>query len=298
MSRIKKILLSMLAVITIACVSVVQIGAEAVYIVDGYSYNILTNTTIAICGWDNRTSNLVVPDSIIGRKVVAIANTGLKDNHEITSVDFSHAYGLSSIGYQAFYNCDNISSELVITPTVDQLGISAFEGCSSLPSVDIRGNVMSIPMQCFYNCGSLTTVKLPESLTAIEKFAFADCTALEYTVIPKNVTSIAKSAFYNDENLLLGVYKNTVGHQYAVDNSIPYILLDGPKTGDANGDGMVDILDSTEIQKFAAEMIELTDEQFELADINDDGFVDVIDALLIQKYVVGKYDIPPIIYNS
>ena len=45
-------------------------------------------------------------------------------------------------------------------------------------------------------------------------------------------------------------------------------------------------------------MIELSDEQFELADINDDGFADVIDALLVQKYVVGKYDIPPIIYNS
>ena len=99
-------------------------------------------------------------------------------------------------------------------------------------------------------------------------------------------------------NVVLNVYTDSYAHQYAKDKNLRYILIDGPKTGDANGDGMVDILDSTEIQKFAAELIELTDEQFELADINDDGFVDVMDALLVQKYVVGKYDIPPIIYNS
>ena len=138
----------------------------------------------------------------------------------------------------------------------------------------------------------MESVVLPESLTTISAFAFANCTSLESVIIPSSVSSIDSTAFKNDSNLVLGVYKDTYGLQYAEDNRIDHIILDGPKNGDVNFDGAVDILDSTEIQKFAAEMIELTDEQFELGDINKDGYCDVIDALLVQKSVVGKYVIP------
>ena len=76
---------------------------------------------------------------------------------------------------------------------------------------------------------------------------------------------------------------------------LDHIVLDGGKLGDVNGDGVVDILDATEIQKYAAESTDFTDEQFELGDINKDGYCDVIDALLVQKSVIGAYEIPPIV---
>ena len=58
--------------------------------------------------------------------------------------------------------------------------------------------------------------------------------------------------------------------------------------GDANGDGIVDILDATLIQKYAAEKVTLTDAQKDVADVNDDGVVDILDATDIQKYSAEK----------
>ena len=291
MTRIKKILMAMAAVFTVVCVSVTQIGAEAVYIVDGYSYNILTNTTIAICGWDNSSPEFIVPDTITGRKVVAIANTGLKGNQEITSVDFSHTTELASIGYQAFYGCQNISNDLIIPETVDNLSISAFEGCSSIPSVDIKGNVSTIPMQCFYQCESLTAVTLPESVTTIEKFAFANCTDLEFVALPRSVSSIATSSFKNDSNLTFGVYYGSYAYDYAKNRGNQYVLLDGVKLGDADGDGSVNVSDVTTIQRYLAELETLEGIYLHAADANQDGSVDISDATALQMYI-AEYALP------
>ena len=138
----------------------------------------------------------------------------------------------------------------------------------------------------------MSSVTLNDSITRIGSYAFDGCTNLEYLEIPATVTEIANTAFRDDDNIVLAVYKDTYAHTYAKNKKIDHILLDGYGLGDVNFDGVVDVFDATEIQKYAAEMTEFTDEQFELGDINKDGYCDVIDALLVQKSVVGKYDIP------
>lgn len=60
------------------------------------------------------------------------------------------------------------------------------------------------------------------------------------------------------------------------------------KIGDVNGDGIVDIFDSTLIQKFAVEKINLTATQKLLADVNYDKNTDVLDAIDIQKFAVDR----------
>ena len=60
--------------------------------------------------------------------------------------------------------------------------------------------------------------------------------------------------------------------------------------GDVNRDGIIDIFDSSAIQKFAVEKLTLDDEQRILGDVNDDKTVDVLDATVIQKYVVDAID--------
>ena len=57
--------------------------------------------------------------------------------------------------------------------------------------------------------------------------------------------------------------------------------------GDVNGDGIINIVDVTEIQKQAAGKGNLTAEQLVIADYNDDGLVNVLDATEIQKTMVG-----------
>lgn len=55
--------------------------------------------------------------------------------------------------------------------------------------------------------------------------------------------------------------------------------------GDVNGDGKVNIKDATLIQKFAAKLIDLTDDEKLRADVNADNKNNVKDATAIQKFV-------------
>ena len=56
-----------------------------------------------------------------------------------------------------------------------------------------------------------------------------------------------------------------------------------PVVGDVNGDGAVDVMDATEIQRYLAETRESIDAR--AADVNRDGAVDVQDITLIQRYI-------------
>ena len=291
-NKIKKLLIVITAFLLII-LSVVPAFAETIYIVNGYSYSIYQNDAITLEGWDTSiNAKLTLPDSLGDRYFVNVANWAFENNKELTGLDFSQANHLLRIGYESFIGCSNVKTPIVLPNSVINLNERSFSGCSSVPYINIYANVVSIPRECFYGCSSAESIILPDSLQVIEPWAFGNCTSLLYAELPKSITEIAPSAFKNDPNLLLGVYKNTVGQQYAEENKIDHIILDGDKIGDVNGDGVVDILDATEIQKYAAESTDFTDEQFELGDINKDGYCDVIDALLVQKSVIGAYELP------
>ncbi len=62
-------------------------------------------------------------------------------------------------------------------------------------------------------------------------------------------------------------------------------VVDKGILGDANGDGKVNIKDATLIQKFAAKLIDMTDDEKLRADVNADNKNNVKDATAIQKFV-------------
>lgn len=55
--------------------------------------------------------------------------------------------------------------------------------------------------------------------------------------------------------------------------------------GDVNLDGVVNIKDATEIQKYGVELVSLNTLQLSLADFNKDGLVNISDATKIQRFV-------------
>lgn len=94
------------------------------------------------------------------------------------------------------------------------------------------------------------------------------------------------------------IFSNDDGTQYPTD--IGYLIKKGetkifngsgledyteptPILGDVNKDGKIDILDATEIQKYAAEITELSAAQLAVADMDGDGQVNIVDATIIQK---------------
>lgn len=56
--------------------------------------------------------------------------------------------------------------------------------------------------------------------------------------------------------------------------------------GDVNNDGVVNIIDGTQIQKYIVFLVSFTDEQKLLADFNKDGVINVFDVTALQKYLV------------
>ncbi len=57
--------------------------------------------------------------------------------------------------------------------------------------------------------------------------------------------------------------------------------------GDINCDGIINVLDATEIQKYLSQLSSLTEEEIRRCDFNGDGFVSVMDSTAIQKYLAN-----------
>lgn len=63
--------------------------------------------------------------------------------------------------------------------------------------------------------------------------------------------------------------------------------------GDVNRDNIINISDSTEIQKSLVSLIKFDEEQTELADFDRSGYVDVKDVTSIQKSILWLFDPEP-----
>ena len=127
---------------------------------------------------------------------------------------------ITKIPKQAFYNCKNLTGDLVIPNSVKEIGELAFWNCTGLNgTLTLSSNLKKICGSAFNMSEFKGTLKLPNSLTDIGELAFQDCkyfTSLELSnalsvisrfafrgcvglsgslVIPNSVTEIGEYAF-------------------------------------------------------------------------------------------------------
>jgi len=81
-----------------------------------------------------------------------------------------------SIGNNAFANCG--FEELFIPSSVESIGDSAFESCTSLTIASIDSGVVSLPSGIFRDCSSLKKMVIPASVEYIGYGAFSGCSSL------------------------------------------------------------------------------------------------------------------------
>ena len=108
--------------------------------------------------------------------------------------------GVVSIGKNAFYQCEGLSS-VNIPNSVTSIGDYAFDGCVDLQSVSIPNSVTSIGMSAFQSCFNLISLRLPAQLTSINDWVFNICRSLSFVGIPESVTTIGENAFMSCTSL-------------------------------------------------------------------------------------------------
>ena len=121
-------------------------------------------------------------------------------------------YSVTSIGKKAFYKLSSLTS-ITIPNSVTHVGGGVFCGCQNLTNVVLSENMTSLPI-CrevnseydsgfFEDCSSLTSITIPNNVISIGESAFDGCSSLTSITIPESVTSIGWSAFYGT-----GIYKD------------------------------------------------------------------------------------------
>lgn len=85
--------------------------------------------------------------------------------------------------------------ELVIPAGVKKINENAFEGCTSILSLKIEGELEEIPSYAFYECSNLETVTFGNNIQSIGDWSFYGCRALTSASIPDSVKTIGENAF-------------------------------------------------------------------------------------------------------
>lgn len=112
----------------------------------GFEYNILDDGTIELRAYTGSAQELVIPETLNGRKVTSLAFFGgmLLESHLSTCV-----------------------KSIIIPDTVTRLGNSAFKDCHLLENITIPDSVTQIGSYAFSGCSRLKSITLPEGITEI-----------------------------------------------------------------------------------------------------------------------------------
>ena len=145
---------------------------------------------------------------------------------------------VTTIAEGAFQGCTSLES-INLVPTITTVADNAFLGCTALTSIDIS-SVTTLGNRAFYGCSALQSVLMSNGLTAIGDETFDGCTALTDVVIPASVESIGNRAFNACRNIYsveLPAGVATVGNQAFMGNSnLRVVTINGGVTsfgGDA-----------------------------------------------------------------
>ena len=187
-----------------------------------YSYEILNDGTLRLYQYEGTDTNIVVPDTIDGRKVTVLGNstfqycTQASDIESVTLPD-----SLTTIEKNAFYNCEKLKS-VTIPKNVSSIGLAAFvEGLSESSLTEIKvdpenpyfsekdGVVFSKDgtKLIVFPSGRSGDYQIPDGTVSVGDYAFYYCVNVSSITVPGSVRSLGEGAFGNCSSLTKAVLK-------------------------------------------------------------------------------------------
>ena len=86
---------------------------------------------------------------------------------------------------------------------VTTIGEDAFENCDNLVSVVMPAGIVNIGRNAFANCDNLAYIEIPSTVENIGSYAFSGCSSLEKIIIPKSVIIMGDSVFQYSDKLVI-----------------------------------------------------------------------------------------------
>ena len=193
-------------------------GCGEVVSSDGLEYTLNPDEkSYTVTGIGSFTGNELFIGLYNGLPVTSIGYEALYNCSNLTSVTIGNS--VTSIGEKAFFSCDSLTS-VTIGNSVTSIGEKAFSWCSGLTSITIPDSVTSIGDEAFSYCSSLTSVTIGNGVTSIGNNAFRECSGLRSVTIGNGVTSIGDFAFYYCYNLASIKYRGTEEQWNAITKGI------------------------------------------------------------------------------
>lgn len=206
-----------------------------------------TEGGLRLTGYLGTETELVLPDTLAGQRVVEIGRGCFKDS-ALTEVTIPH--GIRVIGEEAFSGSSALK-KVYLSGSVNVIGDRAFAN-TGLIKMDIPGCVRTIGAEAFLGCTDLFnvvieggagewntgtsvgsgsgSVKLEEGVESIGDRAFYGCTNLTRMFVPASVTSIGTQAMGftagGKQNYQISGYAGTAAERYASDNELKFKTLE------------------------------------------------------------------------
>ena len=111
-----------------------------------------------------------------------------------TAAEYTVPAGVTAIGDDAFWFCENIQS-VVLSEGVKTIGEYSFARCRGLTNVTLPDTLTDIGIYAFSNCSKLPSMVIPEGITVLKEGVFQDCTKLTSITLPASLTDIDERAF-------------------------------------------------------------------------------------------------------
>ena len=173
-------------------------------------YTVLDDGTYCLRFPDDsmKSGDVVIPSVYKDKPVTKIGYQAFCQCENITSITVPAC--IKEIESGAFYRCGNLA-EVIFENGVEIIGSDSdsvkgvFEGCTSLKSVKLPESLRFIGCYTFKDCAELCEIDLPDGLERICGQTFSSCKKLTTVTIPKTVTYIGSKAFEGCE-LIKDVY--------------------------------------------------------------------------------------------